>query len=149
MVFALKEQNRIIGQLRREANANFMLLDDRSRRTQDLVQKLLGKVGRIHVLPVFGMSFGRAASSQVHIASVVPPHASNLHCATIRQRETLSVHIMVCGTNHLFRGVLSKLKLGSPWVWAKSIYQRFPLLLLLWVVFYHKGMDVQPASTLY
>lgn len=44
MVFALKEQNRIIGQLRREANANFMLLDDRSRRTQDLVQKLVGKV---------------------------------------------------------------------------------------------------------
>eukprot|EP00903_Cladosiphon_okamuranus_P007597 g7368.t1 len=44
MVFALKEQNRIIGQLRREANANFLLLDDRSRRTQDLVQKLLGKI---------------------------------------------------------------------------------------------------------
>lgn len=44
MVFALKEQNRIIGQLRREANANFMLLDDRSRRTQDLVQKLVAKV---------------------------------------------------------------------------------------------------------
>lgn len=44
MVFALKEQNRIIGQLRREANANFMLLDDRSRRTQELVHKLLGKV---------------------------------------------------------------------------------------------------------
>ncbi|CAM9160054.1 unnamed protein product [Ectocarpus sp. 4 AP-2014] len=44
MVFALKEQNRIIGQLRREANANFMLLDDRSRRTQDLVQKLVGKI---------------------------------------------------------------------------------------------------------
>lgn len=44
MIFALKEQNRIIGQLRREANANFMLLDDRSRRTQDLVQKLVGKV---------------------------------------------------------------------------------------------------------
>ena len=48
MVFALKEQNRIIGQLRREANANFMLLDDRSRRTQDMVQKLVGKV-RMHV----------------------------------------------------------------------------------------------------
>lgn len=47
MVFALKEQNRIIGQLRREANANFMLLDDRSRRTQDLVQKLVGKVRRL------------------------------------------------------------------------------------------------------
>lgn len=45
MVFALKEQNRIIGQLRREANANFMLLDDRSRRTQELVQKLVAKVG--------------------------------------------------------------------------------------------------------
>lgn len=44
MVFALKEQNRIIGQLRREANSNFMLLDDRSRRTQDLVQKLVAKV---------------------------------------------------------------------------------------------------------
>lgn len=44
MVFALKEQNRIIGQLRREANANFTLLDDRSRNTQDLVQKLVGKV---------------------------------------------------------------------------------------------------------
>lgn len=44
MVFALKEQNRIIGQLRREANANFMLLDDRSRRNQDMVQKLVGKV---------------------------------------------------------------------------------------------------------
>ncbi|CAM9779867.1 unnamed protein product [Pylaiella littoralis] len=44
MVFALKEQNRIIGQLRREANANFMLLDDRSRRTQELVQKLVGKI---------------------------------------------------------------------------------------------------------
>lgn len=46
MVFALKEQNRIIGQLRKEANANFMLLDDRSRRTQDLVQKLVSKVCR-------------------------------------------------------------------------------------------------------
>ena len=45
MVFALKEQNHIIGQLRREANANFMLLDDRSRRTHDIVQKLMGKVG--------------------------------------------------------------------------------------------------------
>eukprot|EP00904_Undaria_pinnatifida_P004229 jgi/Undpi1/13807/HiC_scaffold_9.g03458.m1 len=44
MVFALKEQNRIIGQLRREANANFTLLDDRSRNTQDLVQKLVGKI---------------------------------------------------------------------------------------------------------
>ncbi|CAM9155535.1 unnamed protein product [Sphacelaria rigidula] len=44
MVFALKEQNRIIGQLRKEANANFMLLDDRSRRTQDLVQKLTSKI---------------------------------------------------------------------------------------------------------
>ena len=55
MVFALKEQNRIIGQLRREANANFMLLDDRSRRTQDMVQKLVGKVrmhvGKINVFP--------------------------------------------------------------------------------------------------
>lgn len=50
MVFALKEQNRIIGQLRREANANFMLLDDRSRRTQELVQKLVGKVGKINLL---------------------------------------------------------------------------------------------------
>lgn len=47
MVFTLKEQNRIIGQLRREANANFMLLDDRSRRTQELVQKLVGKVRNI------------------------------------------------------------------------------------------------------
>lgn len=44
MVFALKEQNRIIAQLRREANANFTLLDDRSRHTQGLVQKLVGKV---------------------------------------------------------------------------------------------------------
>ncbi|CAM9935547.1 unnamed protein product [Ascophyllum nodosum] len=44
MVFALKEQNHIIGQLRREANANFMLLDDRSRRTHDIVQKLMGKI---------------------------------------------------------------------------------------------------------
>ncbi|CAM9383902.1 unnamed protein product, partial [Scytosiphon promiscuus] len=44
MVFTLKEQNRIIGHLRREANANFMLLDDRSRRTQELVQKLVGKI---------------------------------------------------------------------------------------------------------
>lgn len=55
MVFALKEQNRIIGQLRREANANFMLLDDRSRRTQDMVQKLVGKVrmrvGKNNVFP--------------------------------------------------------------------------------------------------
>lgn len=46
VVFTLKEQNRIIGQLRKEANANFMLLDDRSRRTQDLVQKLVTKVSR-------------------------------------------------------------------------------------------------------
>lgn len=53
MVFALKEQNRIIGQLRREANANFMLLDDRSRRTQELVQKLVGKVSRIKSLTMF------------------------------------------------------------------------------------------------
>ena len=44
MVFALKEQNRIIAQLRREANANFTLLDDRSRHTQGLVQKLVSKV---------------------------------------------------------------------------------------------------------
>ncbi|CAM9588789.1 unnamed protein product [Laminaria digitata] len=44
MVFALKEQNRIIAQLRREANANFALLDDRSRNTQGLVQKLVGKI---------------------------------------------------------------------------------------------------------
>lgn len=44
-MLALKEQNRIIGQLRREANSNFMLLDDRSRQTQDIVQTLVGKVG--------------------------------------------------------------------------------------------------------
>lgn len=44
-MLALKEQNRLIGQLRREANSNFMLLDDRSRQTQDLVQTLVGKVG--------------------------------------------------------------------------------------------------------
>lgn len=46
MVYALKEQNRIIGQLRREANANFILLDDRSQKTQNLVEKLVDKVKR-------------------------------------------------------------------------------------------------------
>ncbi|CAM9885072.1 unnamed protein product, partial [Discosporangium mesarthrocarpum] len=44
MVFTLKEQNRIISQLRKEVNSNFMLLDDRSRKTQNIVQTLVGKI---------------------------------------------------------------------------------------------------------